>query len=188
MHRNTVARLLSEPMDKTYSREAGPNAATPYAEMIKQWLDDSVPVKRMLELAREDKENPYKGGKSAFYRGVKMLREHWNIDRAERWSRFEGVPGEYAQVNWGEVRQLPFNDGPVKRYFLAVRLKFSRAVFVKWTDSMKLEVLIRGLIEAFHFFGGVPWILVFDNMKTVTTGRDDEGRVIWHRVFKRFEA
>ena len=53
MHRNTVARLLSEPMDKTYSREAGPTAATPYAEMIKQWLDDSVPVKRMLELVRE---------------------------------------------------------------------------------------------------------------------------------------
>lgn len=188
MHRNTVARLLTEPMDKEYRREAGPTAATPYAKLIRQWLENDVPVKRMLELVREDEEYPYKGGKSAFYRGVKLLREQWRIDRAERWSRFEGLPGEYAQVDWGEVRQLPFKDGPVKRYFLAVRLKFSRAVFVKWTDSMKLEVLIRGLIEAFHFFGGVPWILVFDNMKTVTTGRDDEGRVIWHRVFRRFAS
>ncbi len=92
MHRNTVARLLNEPMDKEYSREAGPTAATPYAKLIKQWLDDDVPVKRMLELVREDKENPYEGGKSAFYRGVKMLREQWKIDRAERWSRFEGLP------------------------------------------------------------------------------------------------
>ena len=188
MHRNTVARLLAEPMDKQYQRETGPTAATPYAEMVRQWLEKAVPVKRMLELVREDKENPYEGGKSAFYRGVKMLREQWKLAQAERWSRFEGLPGEYAQVDWGEVRQLPFDNGPVKRYFLAVRLKFSRAVFVKWTDSMKLEVLIRGLIEAFHFFGGVPWIMVFDNMKTVTTGRDDEGRVIWHRVFKRFAS
>lgn len=186
LHRNTVARLLTEPADKGYQRRAVDNAATPYEESIRGWLERDVPVKRMLELAREDKVLPYDGGKSAFYEGVKKLRKSWKLEKAERWSRFEGLPGEYAQVDWGEVRQLPFKDGPVKRYFLAVRLKFSRAVFVKWTKDMKLETLLRALLEAFWFFGGIPWILVFDNMKTVTTGRDDHGRVIWHKALKRF--
>ena len=186
LHRNTVARLLAEPMDKEYERRAVDNAATPYEESIRGWLENNVPVKRMLELVRQDKDRPYKGGKSAFYRSVKVLRKHWNLERSERWIRFEGLPGEYAQVDWGEVRQLPFKDGATKRYFLAVRLKFSRAVFVKWSKDMKLETLLRGLLEAFDFFGGVPWILVFDNMKTVTTGRDDERRVIWQKALKRF--
>ena len=186
MHRNTVARLLSEPADKGYERKAVDNAATPYEESVRGWLERDVPVKRMLELVREHKEYPYQGSKSAFYRSVKMLRKRWNLERSERWSRFEGLPGEYAQVDWGEIRQLPFKDGTVKRYFLAVRLKFSRAVFVKWTTDMKLETLLRGLVEAFWFFQGVPWILVFDNMRTVTLGRDDEGRVIWHKALKQF--
>ena len=186
MHRNTVARLLLESDDKEYERRAVDNAATPYKESIRSWLGRDVPVKRMLELVREDQSRPYKGGKSAFYRGVQLFRKQWKLEKSERWSRFEGLPGEYAQVDWGEVRQLPFKDGVAKRYFLAVRLKFSRAVFVKWSNDMKLETLLRGLLEAFDFFGGVPWILVFDNMKTVTTGRDDEGRVIWHKALKRF--
>lgn len=185
MHRNSVTRILAVPITKRYRREAAPHAASPYADFIKKWLEGDVPVKRMLEIVREDEDRPYQGGKSAFYRGVKKLREQWDLDRSERWSRFEGLPGEYAQVDWGEVRQLSFKDGPKKRYFLAVRLKFSRAVFVKWTDSMKLEVLIHGLIEAFEYFGGVPWILVFDNMKTVTTGRDEKNCPIWHPAMER---
>jgi hypothetical protein len=42
------------------------------------------------------------------------------------------------------------------------------------------------LIEAFEHFGGIPWVLVFDNMKTVTLGRDEHGRPIWHPVLKHF--
>jgi hypothetical protein len=37
--------------------------------------------------------------------------------------RFEGLPGEYLQVDWGEIRHFPFTQQqPVTRYFLACRL------------------------------------------------------------------
>jgi hypothetical protein len=40
--------------------------------------------------------------------------------------RFEGLPGEYLQVDWGEVRRFPFLGQPrATRYFLACRLKYS---------------------------------------------------------------
>ena len=48
---------------------------------------------------------------------------------------------------------------------------------------MDQETLIRGLVECFVTLGFVPWVLVFDNMKTVTTGRDTDDKPIWHPVF-----
>lgn len=189
IHRDTVTKALLEPFTRQYSRPERPHAALPYREQITDWIKaGDVGVERMLDLVREQAEQPYTGSRSAFFAGVAKIRELFEADAKERFVRFEGLPGEYAQVDWGEVRELPFlRDEPRrKRYFLAVRLKFSRAVFVKWTDSMTQEVLLRGLIEAFEHFGGVPWVLVFDNMKTVTLGRDEHKRPIWHPVVKHF--
>ena len=189
IHRDTVMKALIEPLTQQYRRPEKSHAALPYREQIIGWLGDGdVGVERMLELVREQDEQPYTGSRSAFFAGVAKIRELVEAEAKERFIRFEGLPGEYAQVDWGEVRELPFLRGEPrrKRYFLAVRLKFSRVVFVKWTDSMTQEVLLRALIEAFEAFGGVPWALVFDNMKTVTLGRDKHGRPIWHPVLKHF--
>jgi transposase len=94
--------------------------------------------------------------------------------------RFEGLPGEYLQVDWGEVRGVPFTQrAPGTRYFLACRLKYSRWVWVRWTTDMRQETLIRGLVDCLTALGWVPWVLVFDNMKTVTSGRDSSGQPMW---------
>lgn len=187
MHRGTVKRLLDEPLTQVYKRRAAENAASPYRGAVVEWLEAGTPVKRMLELVRADEEEPFGGSRAAFYAGVARIREKVEAINKDRYVRFEGLPGEYAQVDWGEVRAMPFlRGGPRKKYFLAVRLKFSRFSFVKWTDSMTQEVLIRGLVESFEAFNGAPWGLVFDNMKTVTLGRDEHGRPIWHPVLKHF--
>jgi len=188
VHRDTVRRLLREPLDKGYQRPEYDNAATPYREEIVDWLAEGLTVTRMLEKVQELAEpRTYTGSRSAFFAGVAKIREQVEADTKRRYVRFEGLPGEYAQVDWGEIRDMRFQRGePRTKYFLAVRLKYSRALFVKWTDSMTQEVLLRGLVEAFEHFGGVPWVLVFDNMKTVTVGRDDHGRPIWHPVLKHF--
>ena len=90
-------------------------------------------------------------------------------------------------MDWGEVRNFPFTrEQGCTRYFLAVRLKYSRLSYVEFTTNMVLETLIRCLLRAFEAFGGVPWVCVFDNMKTVTTGRDEHGRPIWNVTFFKF--
>jgi hypothetical protein len=43
-------------------------------------------------------------------------------------------------------------------------------------------------VACFNALGFVPWVLVFDNMKTVTTGRDDQARPIWHRSLLQLAA
>jgi hypothetical protein len=103
--------------------------------------------------------------------------------------RFEGLPGEYLQVDWGEIRHFPFTQQQsVTRYFLACRLKYSRWTWVIFTDNMRQETLFRGLVACFNTLGFVPWVLVFDNMKTVTTGRDDQAQPIWHRSLLQLAA
>lgn len=183
-NRKTVDRILESPTEKTYQREGAGSQVDRFKPDIERWLDASVPVERMLELVREVQEEPYRGSRSAFFARVKLFREAWKQERADRFVRFEGLPGEYAQVDWGEVRNFPFlRDEGLTRYFLAVRLKFSRLAYVEFTTNMVLETLIRGLLRACEFFGGVPWVFVFDNMKTVTVGRDDKKRPIWNPTF-----
>jgi transposase len=186
--RRTVKRILATPVDKTYQREGPGSQVDPFKPHILEWLGkkEKVPIERMLELAREAAP-PYTGSRSAFFARVKQFRNEWELDKADRFIRFEGLPGEYAQVDWGEVRNFPFlREEGCTRYFLAVRLKFSRLAYVEFTTNMTLETLIRGMLRAFESFGGVAWVSVFDNMKTVTTGRDEHKRPIWNATFLKF--
>jgi hypothetical protein len=94
--------------------------------------------------------------------------------------RFEGLPAEHLQVDWGEIRRFPFTQQPpATRSFLACRLKYSRFSWVCFTDDMRQETLFRGLVDCFVALGWAPWVLVFDNMKTVTSGRNDLGQPVW---------
>jgi transposase len=141
-----------------------------------------LPVVRMLELARSDDEQPYRGSRSQFGEMVLRLRREREHDQAVQDvpMRFEGLPGEFLQVDWGEVRGLPFSQrAPGTRYFLACRLKYSRWTWVRFTRDMRQETLVRGLLDCLTELGWAPWVLVFDNMKTVTSGRDSSGRPLW---------
>jgi transposase len=87
------------------------------------------------------------------------------------------------------VRRFPFTQqASATRYFLACRLKYSRWTWVRFTRDMRQETLFRGLIDCCRALDCVPWVLVFDNMKTVTVGRDEHDQPIWHRALLQLAA
>jgi transposase len=95
--------------------------------------------------------------------------------------RFEGLPAELLQIDWGEVRRFPFTRPELAgqtRYFFAARLKYSRWKWVCFTTDMREETLLRCLIAVFVALGGVPWVVTTDNMKTVVLGRDHANQPI----------
>ena len=187
--KDTVHRILRQPTDRAYVREVIGSQVDEYRVDIRKWLKAGVTVQRMLELVQEDIEKPYKGSRSVFYAQVSELRRAWELDEKEKYVRFEGLPGEYVQIDWGEVRKFPFErQAPTTMYFFAARLKWSRVSYVEFVRSTKLETLIRCMMRAFEAFGGVPWIAVFDNMKTVVAKRDEHGRPIWNQTFLKFMA
>src|SRR5262249_23577229 len=82
--------------------------------------------------------------------------------------------------------RIRLGDAVSKRVFLAGRLKYSRMSAVRWRTQMDLETLLRAMLEIVDAWGGVPWAWVFDNMKTVTLGRDAQGQPRWNPAFWRF--
>ena len=178
--RTTIQRVLQEPVTQAPAQRQRASQVDPFRPQIEQWLQQGLSTVRMLELARADFDHPYSGGRSVFNDMVRRIRLERERRSADVPLRFEGLPAEYLQVDWGEVRQFPFSQQQsATRYFLACRLKYSRWSWVRFTSDMRQETLLRGLVDCFLALGWVPWVLVFDNMKTVTSGRDAADQPIW---------
>ena len=95
--------------------------------------------------------------------------------------RFEGVAGEFAQFDFGEV-SVRLLDGQRRTvHFAAYRLKYSRWIHAVLVPTERVEPMIRSLLESFTASGGVPLRVVFDNPKTVVL-RHEEGRPVWNPV------
>jgi transposase len=179
--RVTVARALREPVDRSPPKRRRASKTDPYRPQVEEGVRAGLTGVRMLELARGDRDRPYTGGHAVFRTLVRRVRREHAQQTADVPVRFEGLPGEYLQVDWGEVRRFPFTGRPPgTRYFLCCRLKYSRWSWLRWTTDMRQETLLRGLVDCFRALGWVPWVLVFDNMKTVTTGRDAQDQPVWH--------
>jgi len=183
--RTTIARVLKEPVEPHPTKRRRQSKVECYRPQIERWIEEGLSIVRMVELARADPAQPYHGGSTVFGDLVRRLRREVAQEQATRDVpvRFEGLPAEYLQVDWGEIRRFPFTQqAAATRYFLACRLKYSRWTWVGFTGDMRQETLFRGLVDCFLALGWVPWVLVFDNMKTVTSGRDATAQPIWTPV------
>jgi transposase len=154
-------------------RVGRPSKAAPFAEKVSAWLhaEPSLPTQ---ELLRRAKEAGYAGNKTAFYALVAGMRP----PRAVPVVRFEGLPGEYSQHDFGQV-DVTFVDGRKRRvHFFASRLKYSRYAAVTLVEDERTETLIRCVARDFVFFGGLPLMAVFDRPRTIVKksgkGRDVE--------------
>ena len=130
------------------------------------------------EIGRLLKEEGTPLGLSTVYRVLARVRT--TIPAALQ-VRFEGVAGEFAQFDFGEVSVRLLDGSRRAVHFAAYRLKYSRWMHVVVVPSERVEPLIRSLLESFAASGGVPLRVVFDNPKTVVV-RHEEGRPVWNPV------
>jgi hypothetical protein len=87
---------------------------------------EETPDLPSLEILRRVREAGYQGGKTALYALVDSLRPKSTRPLV----RFEGLPGEFSQHDFGEV-EVEFVNGARQRiHFFASRLKYSRFVRV----------------------------------------------------------
>ncbi|MBQ8260919.1 MAG: IS21 family transposase [Lachnospiraceae bacterium] len=87
--------------------------------------------------------------------------------------RFETVPGLQGQVDWGFFENYRvYEDGEYKKlYCFLMILGYSRNRYIEFVTDMSTETLIQCHINAFHFFGGYPKEILYDNMKQVVIKR-----------------
>lgn len=171
-------------VDEAASRRMGrPSKVKSHEPRIETWLaeDPRIPSNHVLERLREE---GYDGSKTAVYDAVRRLRK---LAPQHGVSRFEGLPGEFSQHDFGEV-WVRYRDGSRERIkFFASVLKFSRLRRVKLVDDETTETVCHSLVDAFTYFEGVPLLSVFDNPRTIVTSRDGD-RVKWNPTFGQFCA
>jgi len=122
----------------------------------------------------------YAGGKTALYELIATLRPR----EVPVEIRFEGLPGEFSQHDFGQI-EIRFRDGSTTRvHFFASRLKWSRWIEVTVVPNETAETLIRTLADHFVAFGGVPLCAVFDRPKTVALKWKKNGEITeWNPIF-----
>jgi hypothetical protein len=88
-----------------------------------------------LEILRRVRESGYQGGKSVLYGLVASLRPK----STKPLVRFEGLPGEFSQHDFGEVKVEFLNGACQQIHFFASRLKYSRFMWVSLVRDETVE-------------------------------------------------
>jgi transposase len=171
---------IAEPADVVSAKARGvgrPSLVEAYRDRIVEVLA-AEPKLPTVEILHRLRGVGYTGAKTALYEAVRGLRPRPVTPLV----RFEGVPGEFSQHDFGQV-DVRYLDGTEERiHFFASRLKYSRWVDVHVVADERVEALVRSLLAGFASFGGIVLVAVFDNPKTVTLGRDG-GRILWNETF-----
>lgn len=156
------------------TRRGRPSKVAAYEDKVRALLEDQPKLPGM-EVLRLMKLEGFTGGRSAMMKLVKEVRPPVPKEPV---IRFEGLPGEFTQWDFGEG-WVTFLDGKRRKVrFFAGRLKYSRFMHVELVPDQKSEALIRALIACLVAFGGATKQWVFDNAKTIRISKMDEPVVL----------
>src|SRR5262249_13434561 len=111
--------------ERTRRQVGRPSKAEAYREILVRALTEN-PELRSVELLYRARQAGYAGGKSALYTLAQALR----VRTITPLVRFEGLPGEFSQHDFGEVSVTYQDDTGTHVHFFASRLKYSRWVEV----------------------------------------------------------
>jgi transposase len=163
------------------SRLRGPPKLADYEGIIRTRLE-TYPELSAVRLLAECRAAGYAGGYTQLKRFVAEVRPR---PEPEPIVRFETPPGLQAQVDFAECK-FPWG----KRYALLVVLGFSRLLWLRFFPRQTMLTLMRGLEEAFAYFGGVAHELLFDQMKAVIIddARSTGGKLYENPEFLRYAA
>ncbi len=184
--KRSVQRILKEPpitspesAPTPASRRIGRPSRVETFQGDVEGILEAEPSLPTVEVLSRLRSLGYTGGKSAVYELVRSVRPRKGQGPEVR---FEGVPGEFSQHDFGSVN-VTYADGTGEKIrFFASRLKYSRWTHVVIVPNEKVESLIRALLKAFESFGGVPLRAVFDNPKTIVLSRA-QGVIEWNPTF-----
>jgi len=117
------------------------------------------------------KERGYTGGPSHFRC---LVSHHRPRPAAEAYLRLVTLPGEQAQVDWGHFGHLEI--GRARRPLMAfvMVLSWSRRIYLRFFLDAKMENFLRGHVGAFEAFGGLPRVLLYDNLKSAVLERQGD--------------
>lgn len=196
LSRNTVAQLLHEapePNERRYRRQVprpAPvrEAALPY---IMGWLKDNEWLQRWAPKQRWTAHRMWvelrQLGVTVAESTVRQLVQEQRQTATPAYVPLDFAPGERAEFDFGEAT-VKLNAQLVKVPFLAGRLRFSGAMFVECFPAQRQEAFLLGQRHAFEFWGGVPRMAVYDNLKAAVLRILEGHRRLEQEAFRHFQS
>jgi len=150
-----------EGMGATVTGSQARSACEPH----RAWIEEQLRLKRNAQAIYQDLVDRF--GFPSSYQSVKRFVRTLRHGDPEQFDRLEFLPGEEAQVDYGEgALTIDPRSGRYRRPRLFVMtLRYSRRSFrrVVWQSSQQVWAQLHE--EAFRYFGGVPSYVVLDNLK-----------------------
>jgi len=159
----TGSAELGATADGTGSSSIGrhqPSLCEPWRDLIQSKLDSGFTAQRIYQ----DLVNDH--GFSGQYPSVRRFVRRLEQGKALPFRRMECAAGEEAQVDFGTGAYIQQPDGKRRRsHVFRIVLSHSRKGYSEAVYRQTAETFIRCLENAFSHFGGVPRVLVPDNLK-----------------------
>ena len=174
---NTIAKHLGlrwETVKATIERDGVPvtkrerrREIDAYLPLIVDQLErhPSLRASRLYDMCRE---RGYSGGLDHFRH---LIAEHRPRPQAEAYLRLNSVCGEQAQVDWGYFGKVKIGNAERRLMGFVIVLSWSRQIFLRFFLNDRMESFLRGHIDAFEEWGGVPRVLLYDNLKSAVIAR-----------------
>lgn len=168
VHHSTVERVVAQAgLSKSASGAVRTSLADPYMPFMLEVLA-KYPGLRASRLYQMVRERGYPGRPDHFRHVVARIRPR---PKAEAFLRLRTLPGEQAQVDWGHFGKITIGRATRTLWAFVMVLSWSRAIFLRFYLNAAMPSFIRGHVEAFRFFDGVPRVLLYDNLKSAVLER-----------------
>lgn len=183
VHHETVDRVLSQAGLPKAARAHRPSRLDPFLPFIAETLRQ-FPTLTAARLYAMVRERGYTGGPDHFRHA---LVHHRPRPTPEAYLRLRTLPGEQAQVDWGHFGKLTIGRAVRPLMAFVMVLSFSRQLFLRFFWDARLANFLRGHEAAFAAWGGLPRVLLYDNLKSVVLERQGEA-IRFHPTFLDFAA
>jgi transposase len=169
LHPDTVRRALAT---DRFARPAvvRPSLVDPYRAFLQATLQQ-YPRLRATRLFEMVQARGYPGSAVQLRRVVRTLRP---VPAAEAYLRRTLLPGEEGQADWGSFGTVQIGRATRRLSAFVLVLSWSRALHALFTLDQSFESFLRGHVEAFQAFQGVPRVILYDNLKSAVLERQGD--------------
>jgi transposase len=183
VHHGTVDRVLSQAGLPKAERPHRPSQLDPFLPFVRETLEryPRLTASRLWAMVRE---RGYPGGEDHF----RHLMLHYRPRaQPEAYLRLKTLPGEQGQVDWGHFGK--HRIGRAERALMAfvMVLSWSRRPFLRFFLDARMASFLRGHEAAFQAWGGLPRVLLYDNLKSAVLERQGDA-IRFHPLLLAFAA
>ncbi len=167
VHHGTVERAVAASGAPVRAKQRRASKIDPFRPFIRQTLAawPRLPSSRLYRMAVE---RGYRGSQSHFRHMIAPERPRLV---AEAYLRLKLLPGEQAQVDWAHFGKVRIGRAERPLMGFVMVLGHSRRIFLRFCLNAGMDNFLRGHVEAFEAWQGVPRELWYDNLKSVVLER-----------------